>query len=166
MAATYTPIASVTLGTTTATVTFSSIPQTYTDLVISYEGTSAATNGGLRFNSDTASNYSFQRFFGEGAGGVASADGAINATYAGIMIGSTGRTNAVANIMNYSNTTTYKSTISTGLTNSADATKYNVSFLTGNWRSTSAITSVSVLSNSGNFSVGSTFNLYGILAGS
>ena len=166
MAATYTPIASATIGTATATVTFSSIPQTYTDLVISYEGTSAVANGGLRFNSDTAGNYSFQRFFGEGAGGAASADGTANATYAGIMIASTGRTNAVANIMNYSNTTTYKSTISTGLTNSAEATKYNVSFFTGNWRSTSAITAVSVFTASGTFSVGSTFNLYGILAGS
>jgi len=164
MAITYEPIATQTIGTATATVTFSSIPQTYTDLVVSYEGTSSVSNGALRFNSDTAGNYSYGRFFGEGAGGVASSDSASNATYAGIFLGSTGRTSAIANIMNYSNTTTYKSTISTGVTNSAGSPAYNVSFYTGTWRSTSAITVVSVFTASGTFSVDSTFTLYGIKA--
>lgn len=164
MTTTYEPIATTTIGTATATVTLSSIPATYTDLVVIYEGTSAVSNIGLRFNSDTAGNYSFGRLFAEGAGGVASADSASNQTYAGIALGSTGRTNSVANIMNYSNTTTYKSTVSTGATNSADATKYNVSLFTGTWRSTSAINSVSIFTATSTFSVGSTFTLYGIKA--
>ena len=59
MAATYTPIASITLGAATSSVTFSSIPQTYTDLIVIFNGrTDGDENTNLQFNSDTTNNYS------------------------------------------------------------------------------------------------------------
>ena len=52
-------IATQTLGSATASITFSSIPSTYTDLRIVFSGTGATVlNLKVRFNGDSASNYS------------------------------------------------------------------------------------------------------------
>ena len=60
---TYVALDKVTLGTAASTITFSSIPQTYTDLVMVFDGTAAsATYSGIRFNGDTGNNYSFVIF--------------------------------------------------------------------------------------------------------
>jgi len=60
MPSTYTPIATNTLASVSTGVTFSSIPSTYTDLVlvINYrlDGTGTGAAGALRFNSDSGSN--------------------------------------------------------------------------------------------------------------
>jgi len=59
MPATYEPIATTTLGSAAATITFSSIPATYTDLVIVFAGTATANlNPLMSFNSDSGTNYS------------------------------------------------------------------------------------------------------------
>jgi hypothetical protein len=65
---TYTPIATQTLGSAAASVTFSSIPQGYTDLilVINYATSASTGNALLRFNSDTGSNYSETALIGNG----------------------------------------------------------------------------------------------------
>jgi hypothetical protein len=61
---TYTPLANVTLGATAATVTFGSIPATMRDLVVIVNGTTSSNVfTGLRFNSDSGSNYTFVRMF-------------------------------------------------------------------------------------------------------
>ena len=69
MPATYQPIETQTVsGTSTSTVTFSSIPQTYTDLVlVSAITQSADVSNYLRFNSDTGTNYSRTRLVGTGS---------------------------------------------------------------------------------------------------
>jgi hypothetical protein len=162
MAATYTPIASITLGTAASSVTFSSIPQTYTDLVlISNPINSGITAVNIYFNSDTGTNYSCTRIFG--GGGAASSDRFSNTASS---LGGWG-TNAntfpyvfISHIMNYSNTTTFK----TMLTRPSEMNAAYVGLISTLWRSTAAITSVSFTGNL-NFSVGSTFNLYGIQAG-
>lgn len=161
MAATYTPISSITLGATTSSVTFSSIPQTYTDLILVYNGTSAVTNLPIRFNSDTASNYSYTRIYGDGSS--ASSDRESNYTYGVYAIGSSAATIATIHINNYSNATTYKTLLGRG----SYTTSGYVSMFCSLWRSTAAITSITLLGSTvpANFSVGSTFNLYGILAG-
>ena len=67
---TYTPIASVTLSAATSSVTFSGIPQTYTDLVVVINaGNSGGTGYGiaLQCNNDTGSNYSFTQLYGTGS---------------------------------------------------------------------------------------------------
>jgi hypothetical protein len=160
MPITYEPIETQTLTSTTTSVTFSSIPQTYTDLIVIYNGTSAIQNFPIRFNSDTGSNYSYIRMFGDGSSTYS--DNGRNLTYGSLGIISSERTFVIGQIFNYSNTTTRKSLLSrSGYT----GTGY-VSFYCSLWRNTNAITSITLLGGTGgqSFSVGSTFTLYGIAA--
>ena len=156
--ATYEPIATNTLGSATSTVTFSSISGSYTDLVLIIDGTVGSNSGiQLKFNSDSGSNYSFTRMTGDGTS--TSSDRSSSATFAelGYYLSSARNMN-ILQIMNYSNSTTYKT-----LLNRANAQTANIGTqaYVEMWRSTSAITSISI-SASGQFSSGSTFTLYGI----
>lgn len=157
---TYVPIATQTLGSAAATVTFSSIPSTYTDIVIIISGTvSNDTNAYMRFNGDSSSLYSSTELYGNGSSAGSGRD--TNNTRVGIgNLYSSGQNTTIINLMNYANTTTYKTHISreSSPTNLVEA---NV----GLYRSTSAISSVvfSLLSTY-TFSTGTTFTLYGIKA--
>ena len=162
MAATYTPIASITLGAAAASVTFSSIPSTYTDLVvICNTGTTVGgTNATFRVNSDTGSNYSTTRLIGNGSTAISARDTSGTMGYFSVL-SSSGNvdSNYIVHFMNYSNTTTNKTVINRG-NNAASATSVNVSL----WRNTAAITSISFGAEfTANLVSGSTFNLYGIL---
>ena len=162
---TYTLIASNTLGSATSSVAFSSIPATYTDLVLVVNAKGASnSNIRLQFNSDTATNYSRTVLYGTGA----SAGSGRVSNFASIAIDayaylstSDFSYNSITNIQDYSNSTTYKTTLTR-----ANANATGVDATAGLWRSTSAITTITVFTNdSGNFSIGSTFKLYGIEAG-
>jgi hypothetical protein len=160
MPSTYTPIATQTLTGSTGSVSFASIPSTYTDLILTIDGTVGSNCGiQMRFNSDSGSNYSFTRMTGDGSS--ASSDRSSNATFMelGFYVSSTRNMNIVQ-IMNYSNTTTNKTVL-----NRANAQSVNIGAqaYAELWRNTSAINAIS-LSASGNFSTGSTFTLYGIKA--
>jgi hypothetical protein len=160
MAATYTPIASTTLGTAVSSVTFSSIPQTYTDLVliISTKNTSTGNYILTRYNSDSGTNYSQTRLVGTGSTVGSNRDANDNSFAVMYQTNTTDPGICVMNIFNYSNTTTNKTAIS------RDSFAADTTFLRcGLWRNTSAITSISLTINGGNFNTGSTFNLYGIL---
>jgi hypothetical protein len=167
MPKTYTPIATTTLGSDTTTVTFSSIPQTYTDLVLIANAQSTQTGSsinGLRgtFNSDTASNYSATYLYGDGSAAASARDANITVAQLGNMTqtSATYLTANIIHIMNYSNTTTYKTWLSRD-----DSASVGVYARVGLWRSTSAITQISLeRSTSPNIiKAGSTFTLYGIL---
>lgn len=170
MAATYTPIASITLGTAADSVTFSSIPSTYTDLVViaSVGNATTSSNMLLRFNSDTATNYSNTTMLGSGTATTSNRYSNQSAIYLieRMEIADTASTYSAStiNINNYSNTTTYKSTLSRS--NTPNGGTPGTDLVMGLWRSTAAITSIALSVNTGSFTVGSTFNLYGILAGS
>jgi len=157
---TYTPIATYTIPATAAsTYTFSSISGSYTDLVLVFEGIESG-NGDIRiqYNGDTGANYSNNVVKGNGS--TATATRANAATY--IYLAYTDpslRTAIIAHIQNYSNTTTNKTLISRFST--AGST---VGLISGMWASTAAITSITISSSVYNFSTGSTFSLYGILA--
>jgi len=165
MPATYEPIETQTLGTAVASVTFSSIPQTYTDLVL-IANSSTTTVGSseinkMTFNSDSGTNYSTTTL---GANGSSAASfRASNQAY--IRAGrntANGDSYFVPNkiqIMNYANTTTFKTALAQG----PEASAY-LETEVGLWRSTSAITSVTLTANLNNYKVGSTFTLYGIKA--
>lgn len=159
MPATYEPIATQTLGSAAASVTFSSIPNTYTDLVLVINGgTAGVTDLCIRFNSDTGTNYSRTQLRGTGS----AADSERNTSTSRIVIGSiytTFTTSAIINIQNYSNTTTYKTAIS----RIGQADGYVIASV-GLWRSTAAISTVLVNGDGTNLSSGSTFTLYGIKA--
>jgi hypothetical protein len=159
MPATYEPIEAQTVsGTSTSTVTFSSIPQTYTDLVLVINGqTSANVDIFMRLNSDTASNYSYTTLRGDGS--AASSARVSNATSLGIISGnpSSGFSTYITNIFNYTNATTFKTTITRTNTND------RVGVIVGLWRATAAaVTTVQVRIDSGYFIANSTFTLYGI----
>jgi hypothetical protein len=157
MAITYEPIATTTLSTATAEVTFSSISGSYTDLVYIIYNKSGGTNSKLRFNSDSGSNYSATQLYADGSS-VASLRESNQTRAPSGTIDNDGM--AIGHIMNYSNTTTYKTFIARGGAGTGTYLDAVVSL----WRSTSAITSISFTQDSGstNFASGSTFTLYGI----
>lgn len=156
---TYTPIATTTLGSAQASYTFSSVPSTYTDLVLIVNGSmSALQNIGVEFNGDSGTNYSFTRMYGDGSTAVSDRATNTNFSYLGIM--GTTQSNLVASIQNYANTTTYKTSLGRGNLPSTFVTTY-----VSTWRSTAAITSVKVLPAGANtLSSGTVLTLYGIQA--
>ena len=166
MAATYTPIATTTLGSAASSVTFSSISGSYTDLrlVIVPTATSGSTTYiALQFNGDTGTTYSETYMTGSGTAATSARDSSVNATYLYNTGAPTtaGQLVVTTDIMNYSNATTYK----TLLSRSNNAGAFTNAYV-GLWRSTSAITSIviSPVGGSGTYASGSTFTLYGIKA--
>jgi hypothetical protein len=168
MPTTYEPIATQTVsGSSTGTVTFSSIPATYTDLVVvSNFGNAVAARLYLRFNGITTNTYSDAYLTGVGGGGYFTGrDSTQNAmTIGGAWNGFSTTLTAtnILQVMNYGNTTAFKSIISRSANDKGNGTG-SVDALVGLWQSTSAITSLSLIGGS-NFLANSTFTLYGIKA--
>lgn len=164
MPATYEPISTQTLGSAVASVTFSSIPAIYTDLVLIYEaGNSGDIYDGTfaRFNSDTGNNYSWTYLLGNGTSVLSGRESSVSRTGAGATGASRGV--GIIQIMNYANTTTYKTILTRRSV--VDYAGYTVGAETGMWRSTAAISTILLFVQSGtNFDSGSTFTLYGIKA--
>ncbi len=159
MTSTYEKIATTTLGSAALSVTFSSISASYTDLVLIVDGSTASASGlALQFNGDTGNNYSDTYIYGDGSSAASGRNSNVSGTYIGYF--GTTQSNTIAQIANYSNTTTYKSTLGRGNT-AAVLTVTRVSL----WRNTNAINSIKVFTEATvNFSTGSTFTLYGIKA--
>lgn len=160
MPATYEPIATTTLSSNAASTTFTSIPSTYTDLIIIVQGyMTADENVYLQFNSDTASNYSNTTLGGDASSAFSNrTSNQSKLLVGGLFTSSTGQ--AIHHVFNYANTTTNK----TVLTRS-DTAGNIVQARVGLWRSTSAITSILIgADSSSNFISGATFTLYGIKA--
>jgi hypothetical protein len=163
MAITYEPIATTTLGSAAASVTFSTISGSYTDLVLVFFTPSNSINDDmyLQYNSDTGSNYSNTTLRGNGT--TASSTRGSNTTGARFSDQSSPTTStsntAIIHIMNYANTTTYKTNISRS--NNAST---GIDAMVTLWRNTAAITSVKVYPASGNMATGTIATLYGIKA--
>ena len=165
MTATYTPLFSTTLGTAAATVAFNSIPQTYTDLVAVVEAKSTASSGivYLQFNSIGGTSYSNTQVYGTGSTASTSTVLSRGLGVASEIILATstlGNTHSVINIMNYANTTTYKSW--TSRTSDGGATGNGVEQLIGTCRNTAAITDLTFLIGGTTYAAGSIFTLYGV----
>ena len=158
---TYTPLATQTLGSAAASVTFSSIPSTYTDLVLVFNGTCTTGVVGLvlQFNSDTSTNYSYTILSGDGTTGSSSRSSNQTTMQVAGMTSSSQAT-MIASIQNYSNATTYKTVLSRQATATLETRAY-----VGLWRATpAAITTILVSTSTSTFVAGSTFSLYGIAA--
>lgn len=160
---TYTPIATLTVGTATGglstPITFSSIPQGYTDLIIVANGlvTSGASTY-FRFNGDTGNNYSITSLRGNGS--AASSERTTNVSVATWSVWRTTNIQyGIIQLQNYSNSTTYKSFLS----RSYDDAPFVYAYV-GMWRNTSPITSIQILCDT-TFATGTTFSLYGIAVG-
>jgi len=161
------PIASTTVGSGgSSNVEFTSITADYTHLQIRGIIKNTANNSEsvrFRFNSDTNTNYSFHRLFGDGSS--ASAYGEANTSYAGEASSSNSpQTNIfsalVYDILDYKNTNKYKTV--RGLSGKDFNGSGNIFLFSGNWRNTNAITSITIYPNSDNFAQYTQFALYGI----
>ena len=153
---TYTALATKTLTGTAASVTFSSIPATYRDLILVANGAgSTQENVTLTFNGDTtAANYSYVTMRGDGSAATsASGTGALVNTY------TTGRFIAIIQIMDYSATDKHKTRLSRD-----DIASFHSRAWASRWANTAAVTSMVYSAIGGTFSSGSTFSLYGIIS--
>lgn len=163
MPATYEPIATTTLGSNTASVTFSSIAATYTDLVLvtSVQNNSGGNRGmQIILNADTATNYSGTYLTGDGTSATSGRSSSV--AYLDTFATVPGASFAVCifNVQNYANTTTFKTVISR-----SGAAATNARTAASLWRSTSAINSIKFqLGGADLYLTGSTFTLYGIKA--
>ena len=158
----YESIATTTVGAGGSTsISFSSIPGTYTHLqlrFISKSGGGAQFDIKTNFNSDTASNYSWHYVGGNGTSAAASAQTSIGFIYSTATL--TSQFGAyVMDILDYANTNKYKTTRElSGLDVNGGGGAINL--MSGNWRSTAAISSIQI--TGGTFAQYSSFALYGI----
>ena len=163
---TYVAIATQTLGSAAASVTFSSISGAYTDLVLVVNVADTTTTNiyhTLQFNGDTATNYSYTDMAGGGSSAASTRQSTASSMrtnwYATASSGFP--MSQIIQIMNYSNATTNK----TVLARSNDtASGSGVDASVGLWRSTAAITSVVYAASSGTLGTGTVVSLYGIAA--
>jgi hypothetical protein len=164
------PIATITVPSTpAASVTFSSIPQTYTHLQIRGNGrvnrAGFAQNGcRFRFNGDSGNNYSFHQLYGNGA--TAGSEG--YASQPEMNLGELPSANAPANvfgivmidILDYTNTNKYKTTFEIGANERNNAGQIGVN--SGAWYNTNAVTSITLFEAASSWVQYSSFTLYGI----
>jgi len=166
MPATYEPITTTTLGSATSSITFSSIAASYTDLRIVwvYQSVSAGNFPSLQFNSDTGSNYSYGTLYGNGSSVLSQKSS--NNTGAYLVSNASASTSQwqmnIIDIFSYAG-----STNKTLLNRYAGDTSGGgfVSIAVNLWRSSSAITSITLKFDAGgNIASGSTATLFGIKA--
>lgn len=165
MATTYEPIQTTTLTSAQSSITFSSIPSTYTDLRVVWVGTNTTGSSEvrLRFNSDTGTNYSQTALSGNGSSatsGRLTSQTLIYLTWGNSLNGTLPAFKTV-DVFSYTGST-YKTVLSTESTdrNGSGSVVANV----GLWRSTSTITSIELSVDTNNFATGTTATLYGIKA--
>lgn len=158
-------------GSSTSTVSFTSIPGTYTDLrvVVRGRGDTSATNVGVNitFNSDTGTNYFYQRLGGANSAASAAAVASTTSLAGAELPAAT----ATANLAGFANTRIYdyKGTTFTKIAESFTSYPFSTS-TTGQvlqawfswWNSTAAITRIDLTMAAGNFVAGSKISLYGI----
>jgi len=167
----YESIATVTVGSGgTATVSFTSIPATYTHLQIrAIARTDRANAQGdyLKFNmnSDTTANYSAHELSGYNSTPAAGANTSVSFEVINRWAGTSQAANTfgggVIDILDYANTNKYKTTRS--LAGWDDNTQGSLHFNSSLWMSTSAITSIAITAGGGtSIDQYSSFALYGI----
>jgi hypothetical protein len=167
MANTYKLISSNTLGSTAASVTFSSIPSTYTDLVLkcSTRDTNAAqwVSAFLQVNS-TTSSYSYTYLRGNGEAVVSQRDTAQAKFFVANNNADASTSSTFSNfeiyIPNYAGATN-KVIYSNAAGENNSTTPVYLAAITGLLSNTSAVTSLTMLAST-SFIGGSSFNLYGV----
>lgn len=172
MPATYVNIATTTLGSNQSTVTFSSISNSYTDLLIKVSARSSFTgadfdNCFVRFNGDTGTNYSDRAVYAQQNAVTNSSSNNANRQFnaGGFVIPTAGTTaSTFSNMEIYiPNYTASSSKPLSHSTSKIDLGTNNYTVIdAGLWRNTAAISSITFTLGFENFVTGSTFYLYGI----
>ena len=153
---TYVPLGTVTLGSTPSSVTFSSIPATYRDLIIVING-GGSGNVRIGLNGDTTDG-NFTGLYMDNSG-----TSTLNNTARRLLnfygfMDSNLTTTYVVHLLDYSTTDKHKNYLSR-----SNNTANGVAALSGRWANTSAITSVALISE-GTFIASTTFSIYGVIA--
>lgn len=160
---TYTLLASNVLSSSALSVTFSSIPSTYRDLVLVafFNGaTATAPYTQMRINGDTGSNYNWVRMEGSGTSAASDNNNSntnFNFTYLNPAQGDRGI--LVCNFFDYSATDKHKT-----LLTRMDWSSVSTAAHAARWASTSVINQIEIYSWSPQYNSGSTFYLYGIVS--
>jgi len=172
----FSSIATQTVGSGGASsITFSSIPNTYTHLQLRISAKNANTGVGndillAQFNGDTTyTNYRTHWTIGN-SGTISSetrqqaADPGALLGYAGTSATGTGLGACVADILDYTSTNKYKVTRGLSGNDNNDTTTGNAVFVSGLWINTAAVTSITIVTynNLNSWASGSKFALYGV----
>jgi hypothetical protein len=164
MASTYEKIATTTLGSANNTITFSSIPNTYTDLRLVFVGaTTAANDPYIQFNGVTGSSYSQTSVSGDGASASATSSGGYTTRFS-----IPGGRQPSANVMwmweldlfSYTSSTYKTGLFKVSMDKNGSG---SVNYAAGLFASSSAVSSISILIPTTTYIAGSTATLYGIL---
>ena len=170
---TMTKISTVTVGSGgAATIDFTSIPATYTDIVIKYSGRSTAAgnyqNVNIKINTDTGSNYTSKLLYGDG-----SAAGSDTTTTTFLKFMYIPFSSATASVFGSGELyfakyagSIYKSMIADTVTenNATGSGSSIIGLAAGLWSSNSVINAITLTPNSGSWAEHSTASLYGINA--
>jgi len=161
MATTYEKIASTTLGSATATITFNSIAASWTDirLVLSCKG-SGVIYPNFTMNNDASALYSLTALYGNGASAASFRGTSLNFIGLAINDGDSAPTFFTADIFSYAGST-FKSVLTTANVDKNGSGE--VGAMAQLYRSTSAITRIDINGGGNNFASGTTATLYGIL---
>ena len=170
-AGSYELISSTVLTGSAATVSFSSIASTYKHLEIRVASRTDLAGSSdyifMRFNSDTASNYT--RHDIDGTGSAVEVDAGANQSSirqsytAGASLTANAFGASVTSVLDYASTSKFKTSRSLSGVTYASGTSGAIALMSGLWRSTSAVTSIELRPAFGtNFVAGSRFSLYGI----
>jgi hypothetical protein len=162
MANTYKLIEAKTLSSATASITFASIPQTYTDLKVVFSTRNTTTDNGVLLSlNGSSANFTNVRLYGDGSGAYSYSGSDLFA----YIVRSDHTANTFGNteiyIPNYTSSA-FKS-ISIDNANEKDNTTIEMALISGLWSNTANITSIGIASTgSGTLAQYSTFYLYGI----
>ncbi len=166
MPATYEPIATTTLGSAAASITFSSIPSTYTDLRLVLNHLSAGSSGVfpiINFNGDTTSStYSNTKLIGNGSTASSSRDTSNTYIDTGSSFGASTTIPFMISIDIFSYTASVNKTCLISLRGDKNGSGTVINEV-GLWSNTSAITSITLGKIVDNYGTGTTATLYGIL---
>ena len=159
----YESISTVTTTSAVSSITFSSIPSTFTHLQVRiFSLMESGDNFKMTINNDTASNYSWHQITGDGSSAGAAAGTSTTFMYVGnnntgsAVIGNV----SIIDILDYADTNKYKTVRAL---HGSDANGSGlIALRSGNWRSTSAITRIDLTPSVNNFKQYSHFALYGV----
>jgi hypothetical protein len=158
---TYTPLANITLGSAASSIVFGSIPATYRDLVVVLTG-NGSTNleGRLRLNGDSSSDYFTQRLSGSGSAASAAEVGSQTSA----VISSVAKATTTSALQIQINILGYRTGRNKIIISRADNSANGTEAFAGRWGNNAAVTSVTILTSTGNWAAGTTAAIYGIVA--
>lgn len=172
--ASFESIATATVSGSSGAVTFSSIPSTFKHLQIRFKarqdqaGRSDLADFWVTFNGDTATNYSHHSFRNNGSASSQSGTSIAYMVVPNALTRGASASNTfgfgIIDILDYASTTKNKTLRYFGGADAVSSIDFGMALSSGNWRSTSAITSITLTEQTGfgNIIATSNFALYGI----